>query len=1154
MGWNKPDRYFNSRVHPNFKLVCWNIEGLPSKVYEPGFLNYLANFDICCLVETFTSCDFDFGNHFSEYNVFHSAALKLSHRGRRSGGILILVKKVLQYEVTHISCSKDNMLILKVKQPSLGTDLIILCAYVPPVDSPYYENRQVKCNISVIEEELFRLQTTYPKTPVLICGDLNARTGSWNVHCDREDEVDSFEEITMDECMCREIVSQRHSQDLCTNHFGEILVNLCKIYHLCILNGSVSGDEMGRFTYISNHGNSVIDYCLLATNGCSLPFNVHFRIGSEIHSSHLPIELVVGNSTQPTVRSPPTERVVRKFVWDPKKLQEVKANLEATAFYETLGNASDLLTTDIDSALNTFVQMLLSSASCMMKTFFTRRTGSDDGFKWFDLECRLARRKVRDALWQFRKHGLEACRDLYVTYRSEYKRLIRLKKSEHFKIARETLLKCVSNASQFWSLVRRAARHGPKQPHLDIQIWRSHFQSVFNRQTYPCVVPELSLTVTHEDLDAPITEADVKMALARMSSGKAAGLDGIPGDYLKFLGNDIVPFLTKLFSEMYEKQYFPKSWCHAIIVPIHKSGNSLDPRNYRGISLLSNMSKLFMSILSNRLRFWAEEEGKLNFEQAGFRSDHSTIDHIFTLHSMAVKSVYGEGRGKFYVAFVDFEKAFDTIDRGCMWNILNKLGLSSKFLKMLQAVYTHVEASVRCGNTLSDPFHCPIGVRQGAVESPTIFNLYVTYVANFIRENGKHGVQLLPGTQEIFSLWFADDVALLSTTPAGLQRQLDSLSSASKHLGLSINNRKTKVMVFRRGGFLAKGERWSIGGENLEVVNRYKYLGFIFTTKISLTAPLDDQAVRAKQKTVQLLRTMRSLHTQSVTVFFKLFDAQVLPALLYGAQLWGLMRRHTIETAHTFACKRFLGVDLKSSNSMCYGELGRYPVFIAATLQAIKYWLRIRKMPDCRLPKQSYLMLTRSGLPDEMNWPKSVETCLSNLGFSYIFNNCGTFNENQFVKRLKERLRDCYLQEWSAKLSSSDRFMFYRALKTSFQCEDYLSCISITKFRNAYVRFRFGCNELKTNYRPRKDYDPDMKCPFCVELENESHFVFRCKMYDDIRQKYLRKHLQKVDREDLTKLLNGKDAVIARDVSMFIYYSFQRRALKVQEACDAFDK
>ena len=242
-----------------------------------------------------------------------------------------------------------------------------------------------------------------------------------------------------------------------------------------------------------------------------------------------------------------------------------------------------------------------------------------------------------------------------------------------------------------------------------------------------------------------------------------------------------------------------------------------------------------------------------------------------------------------------------------------------------------------------------------------------------------------------------------------------------------------------------------------------------------------------------------------------------------------------------FACKRFLGVDLGSPNNLCYGELGRYPVFIAATLQAAKYWLRLSKMPESRIPKQAYLMLTRSYIPEGMNWAKSVAQCLSELGFGYVWANGGTSNEKGFLKSLKQRLRDCYLQEWSSKLCLSSRYEFYKSFKTFFRCEPYLSYINIKKFRDSFIRFRLGCNSLKINARSNKDGNADMKCPVCNVIENESHFLIHCQLYDDIRQKYLSRHMYDRNLTSITYLMTSKHVQITRDVAMFTFYAFQRR-------------
>ena len=105
---------------------------------------------------------------------------------------------------------------------------------------------------------------------------------------------------------------------------------------------------------------------------------------------------------------------------------------------------------------------------------------------------------------------------------------------------------------------------------------------------------------------------------------------------------------------------------------------------------------------------------------------------------------------------------------------------------------------------------------------------------------------------EVFLLLFADDV-LISDTPMGLQNQLDVLSSACKDLFLGINTDKTKIMVFRKGGFWGSHEKWNLEGKNLEVVNEYTYFGYTFASKMSVAKVVDVLAAKGKRTSVCLM-------------------------------------------------------------------------------------------------------------------------------------------------------------------------------------------------------------------------------------------------------------------------------------------------------------
>ena len=224
-----------------------------------------------------------------------------------------------------------------------------------------------------------------------------------------------------------------------------------------------------------------------------------------------------------------------------------------------------------------------------------------------------------------------------------------------------------------------------------------------------------------------------------------------------------------------------------------------------------------------------------------------------------------------------------------------KLKTSSKMVNMLKSMHSSVQACVRWGDSLSEFFECSLGVKQGCLFSPLIFSLLISEVADFVRENGKPGIQLLPGFEQIFLLLFADDVVVVSSTPGGLQNQINNLEKASDSLGLSVNLDKTKVMIFRKGGHIAAGEKWFYNGSKIEIVNSYKYLEYTLTTKLSTNSSCEEYASKAKGKILDLMKTMWSLGSLDTTVFFQLFDAQIKPMLLYASEIWGTARVSVIE-------------------------------------------------------------------------------------------------------------------------------------------------------------------------------------------------------------------------------------------------------------------
>ena len=155
-------------------------------------------------------------------------------------------------------------------------------------------------------------------------------------------------------------------------------------------------------------------------------------------------------------------------------------------------------------------------------------------------------------------------------------------------------------------------------------------------------------------LDEDVTQLKVQDAIKALNNYKAAGPDGLSGEFFKYSAPRVVSFLTKYFNKLFESSVFPIGWSESLIQPLHKKADKICPDNDRGISPLNVSGKLYIYILIKRLTEWVQEHRLINEAKACFRRNCSTIDQIFTLLTAVQKQL--RSRGKLSVAFIDLKK------------------------------------------------------------------------------------------------------------------------------------------------------------------------------------------------------------------------------------------------------------------------------------------------------------------------------------------------------------------------------------------------------------------------------------------------------------------------------------------------------------------
>ena len=271
-----------------------------------------------------------------------------------------------------------------------------------------------------------------------------------------------------------------------------------------------------------------------------------------------------------------------------------------------------------------------------------------------------------------------------------------------------------------------------------------------------------------------------------------------------------------------------------------------------------------------------------------------------------------------------------------------------------------------------------------------------------------------------------------------------------------------------------------------------------------------------------------------------MFDVQIQPIVLYGAEIWGLQCLENVEKVHTLACKRFLNVPSRTPNKAVYGELGRYPLYINSCMRSIKYWLKIQSMNSDRLPKQAYEMLLKLDGNMKPCWVTRIKTFLCNLGFTDVWHQQGVGHERLFLSVLKQRLLDNYNQEWLNAINTSSRYSFYVLFKSNLLTEQYFDCITSKWYRDALIKIRLGVLPINSNkFRYSEDQRKTL-CAYCKTIvEDEFHFVCMCPLYNSVRIKYISCEMRM--RNTFTRLFCCDSEENCRNLAAFTLHAFKIR-------------
>ena len=694
-----------------------------------------------------------------------------------------------------------------------------------------------------------------------------------------------------------------------------------------------------------------------------------------------------------------------------------------------------------------------------------------------------------------------------------------------------------NNAADYWSIIQELEAiykdRADKSDQIDPSIWEAHFKTLMQkdisdsetvRKVKEYLANEENWKIFNE-LSFKITETELRKAARNLKSNKSAGTDLIINEMLKSSIDVMYPTLLKLFDLLLRHSYIPEEWGLSLLKPLHKGGSTQDPNCFRGISLMSCIGKLFLSILNNRLTSFMSDRNLNTRYQIAFEPKKRTSDHILTLKTITDK--YTQNGQKVYSCLVDFRKAFDTVWReGLIYKLL-KYDIGGPFGKIIKSLYDNTHVSIKLSGGITPSFKTTIGVRQGCVLSPTLFKIFINDLPDIFTEYCKP-VSL--GNDNLNCLMFADDLVLLSETPEGLQSALDKLQDYCDKWFLQINTKKTKIIIFNKAGRLVTKNTFTINDEEIEIVNRHPYLGITIACSGTFSYAVDLLCKKA-MKAIFKIRNITSMSSLTIKKTLHLFDTLVRPIMTYGCEAWGVftynldifddekdnfhkLDRVVLEKMDLRFCKYALGTHRKSSNVATRGELGRFPIAMFIMKQVLKNWLRISRQDIHPLMQDVYVENIRLCHEGKKCWLGRVkELIVDRIGMPEIWNNQGGTGQG-LIKKMMDTLKLRFTKIWNDKLNRTSgndnqnggKLRTYRHMKKHFVFENYLINMKNNKARKNLTRLRISSHNLGIEKgRHAGKNVTERICMTCNNgsIDDEFHTILKCKSYDEPRSELM---------------------------------------------------
>lgn len=755
---------------------------------------------------------------------------------KKGGGIVILIRKSLcKSERIVIDCDIDIEYIC-LKLYNRNSFVYVYALYVPPMNT----DEQTKRIIYEKHVEMLDRIDKNDNDSILVIGDFNLPKIKWY----RMDEEDSF--------VFPYYYPNSLSSDILSGYFSE---------------------GLSQLNYLQNASNNILDLCFTSDPDIMDLIEVKDSLctPTDIFHATFVVQMYLFCEKSSNYSDPNDYGHFYDFKNAP--INDM-CNYLSSIDYEFL-----FLNRDIDDAMDDFYEILKNMCDLFIIKVKDR---AKKALPWENnkdlINLKNRKRKIKNRLVRSFSNDLnEAYRLICKEYEDKYKQCYNI-----YLIGVQNDFR--KNPKNFWKYVdmKRTDNSVPSEMKwLDQKatneyekacLFASFFDSVYTKNM---TNTEHSYEVDNDSTETEymnITDTTIEYVLNKLNTAKGKGPDLLPPSIYKDCASALIKPIKLLIEKSLNEGKFPEKLKVAYVTPIFKSGNRRDVANYRSVSVVSTLARIFENVILDR--FANNLTRSISQEQHGFVKNRSTVTNLIETTTYIAEAL--ERRSQIDVIYLDFEKAFDSVNHLILLEKIKNIGIPKKLLSWIKSFLIHRKCYVKVKNAMSTEYSPTSGVPAGCSFSSFLFNIFIDDIT-----------RLQIQTRNIKFKLFADDVKILGEIKSEsdyerMQEVLIEIEKWSVSNRLKMNVKKVKLLRISRS-LTENNSIYRYADIDIERVGFQRDLGVIFDSKFGFEKHIE---TISKKAFVSLGFVKRFSKGFSFLSRKTLFASLVRPQVEYAMQVW----------------------------------------------------------------------------------------------------------------------------------------------------------------------------------------------------------------------------------------------------------------------------